>query len=66
MAVMFSVFVCVLLNFFAREFPEKPETRKLRKNIVGCTPYYYFVFDTLCLLENLIVAYLTYSRLWQQ
>ena len=63
MAVMFSLFVCVLLSFFAHEFPEKFETRELRENIMDFTPYYYFVFGTLCLLDNLIVAYLTYSRL---
>ena len=45
---MFSLFVCVFLNFCARKFPKKYENRGTRK--VSCTEPH------ICLLEYLILT----------
>ena len=37
---MISRFVCALLIFCAREFPEKSETREPGEVIVECTSYF--------------------------
>ena len=51
---MFYRFVCALLGFCAREFPEKLENQEPEEIIVECTSYMYnFVYvDLETILEK--------------